>query len=189
MNRLRTSSRLSDSKKIFSRYKRDMERVALSHEEPLKLALVGEIYVINEPAVNKDVEKLLGSMEQRVRVYRDLDVTSWLSCRILKTPKGVWDYWQITKAARKYLPVDVGGHGQETVGEAVLAHSLGMDGVLHLFPFTCMPEIIAQSILIKVSEELDLPILSLMISEQTGVAGIRTRLEGVCDLLEGEGGI
>jgi predicted nucleotide-binding protein (sugar kinase/HSP70/actin superfamily) len=95
------------------------------------------------------------------------------------------EYHNTVRAATGYLPVDIGGHGQESVGEAVLARIRGMDGVLHLFPFTCMPEIIAQSILVKVSNDLDIPVLSLMISEQTGVAGLRTRLEAFCDLLEG----
>ena len=81
--------------------------------------------------------------------------------------------------------MDVGGHGQESVGEAVRAGMCGMDGAVHLFPFTCMPEIIAQSILVKVSDDLDIPVLSMMISEQTGVAGLRTRLEAFCDFLAG----
>ena len=48
-----------------------------------------------------------------------------------------------------------------------------------------MPEIVAQGILVKVSQDLDIPVLSLMVSEQTGAAGLRTRLEAFCDLLEG----
>jgi len=48
-----------------------------------------------------------------------------------------------------------------------------------------MPEIIAQNILVQVSEDLDMPVLSLMISEQTGVAGLKTRVEAFCDVLYG----
>ena len=176
---------LAGSRQAFRRYKRDMETIPLTDEEPLKVVLAGEIYVINEPFVNKDIEKMLGSFEHRVRVYRTLDVTSWLNCRVFKTPGAIMEYHNTVRAATGYLPVDIGGHGQESVGEAVLARIRGMDGVLHLFPFTCMPEIIAQSILVKVSNDLDIPVLSLMISEQTGVAGLRTRLEAFCDLLEG----
>ena len=36
--------------------------------------IVGEIYVINEPFVTKEIERMLGSLEQRVRVYKNLDV-------------------------------------------------------------------------------------------------------------------
>jgi predicted nucleotide-binding protein (sugar kinase/HSP70/actin superfamily) len=169
----------------FGRYKRDMASIPLTDEKPLKVVVAGEIYVINEPFVNRDVEKLLGSFERRIRVYRTLDVTGWLNCRIFKTPRALLEYRSTVRAAAGYLPVDVGGHGQESVGEAVRAGMCGMDGVVHLFPFTCMPEIIAQSILVKVSDDLDIPVLSMMISEQTGVAGLRTRLEAFCDFLAG----
>ena len=128
---------------------------------------------------------MLGSMEQRIRVYKNLDVSSWVKTHLLMSPKAIFEHKRVVRAANRYLPVSVGGHGQESIGETVLAKKAGMDGVIHLFPFTCMPEIIAQSVLVQISEDLDLPILSLMLSEQTGVAGLKTRLEAFCDVLYG----
>ena len=136
-------------------------------------------------SLGQHVEKTLGSLEQRVLVHRKLDLSNWVNYHLFKTPGAVMNYRNVTRMAEPYLPVEVGGHGQESVGEAVLAKRHGYDGVLHLFPFTCMPEIIAQNVLVKVSRDLDLPVLSLMISEQTGVAGLTTRLEAFCDLLDG----
>jgi predicted nucleotide-binding protein (sugar kinase/HSP70/actin superfamily) len=46
-----------------------------------------------------------------------------------------------------------------------------------------MPEIVAHNILTKVSDQLDIPILTLIISDQTGEAGMETRLEAFLDLL------
>jgi predicted nucleotide-binding protein (sugar kinase/HSP70/actin superfamily) len=46
-----------------------------------------------------------------------------------------------------------------------------------------MPEIVAQSILPRVSEEEGMPIMSLTIDEHTADAGLDTRLEAFCDLL------
>lgn len=172
-------------KAVFREYCRDMQRIPRIKVDPLRVAIVGEVYVVNEPFVNKDAERILGSLEQRVRVYRTLDVSSWVDYHIFRLPRAVRHYNTVVKSAEAYLPVNVGGHGQESVGETVLAGKSGMDGVIHLFPFTCMPEIIAQNILVKVSRDLDIPVLSLMISEQTGVAGLETRFEAFCDLLEG----
>ena len=172
-------------KAVFGEYCRDMRQIPRLQVDPLRVAVVGEVYVVNEPFVNKDAEKILGSLEQRVRVYRTLDVTSWVDYHLFRLPRAVTQYNRVVKCANPYLPVNVGGHGQESVGETVLAKMSGMDGVIHLFPFTCMPEIIAQNILVKVSRDLDMPVLSLMISEQTGVAGLETRFEAFCDLLEG----
>ncbi|MGI6642592.1 MAG: acyl-CoA dehydratase activase [Bacillota bacterium] len=168
--------------KEFKRRARDLPRIPT---DPLRVALVGEIYVLNEPFVNKDVEAILGSLEQRVRVHRNLTVTNWLAYHLFRTPKSVISRREVIQAARPYLDVDVGGHGLESVGETVQASLHGMDGAIHLFPFTCMPEIIAQNILVKVSKDRDFPVLSLMISEQTGVQGLVTRLEAFCDLLAG----
>ncbi|MGQ9824037.1 MAG: acyl-CoA dehydratase activase-related protein, partial [Desulfotomaculales bacterium] len=86
--------------------------------------------------------------------------------------------------AEPLLPVSVGGHGRESVGEFVLARQEGVDGVIHLFPFTCMPEIIAQGILVPLAERLEMPFLSLAVNEQTGTAGLQTRLEAFLDVLQ-----
>jgi len=55
--------------------------------------------------------------------------------------------------------------------------------MVHLYPFTCMPEIISRSILPQISKEYDMPVLSLVVDEQTGEAGFQTRLEAFIDLL------
>jgi predicted nucleotide-binding protein (sugar kinase/HSP70/actin superfamily) len=47
-----------------------------------------------------------------------------------------------------------------------------------------MPEIVAQNILNKVSREEDIPILELVLDEQTGKAGYITRIEAFIDLVQ-----
>ncbi len=47
-----------------------------------------------------------------------------------------------------------------------------------------MPEIVAQSILPKVSRHYDMPVLNFILDEHTGEAGMITRLEAFVDLLE-----
>ncbi len=46
-----------------------------------------------------------------------------------------------------------------------------------------MPEIMSQNIFPKMREDVDLPILSLIMDEQTGKAGYLTRLEAFVDLM------
>ena len=87
------------------------------------------------------------------------------------------------EAAWPYLRESVGGHGLETVGQTILAPSEGMDGVIHLYPFTCMPEIVAQNILVQGTRALDIPLLTIIASEQTGEAGVETRIEAFLELL------
>ena len=46
-----------------------------------------------------------------------------------------------------------------------------------------MPEIMSQNIFPAMRENLDIPILSLILDEQTGKAGYLTRLEAFVDLM------
>ena len=58
----------------------------------------------------------------------------------------------------------------------------GYDGLIHLAPFTCMPEIVAQNIMRSTKE--DLPVLALLCDEQMAKPGMITRLEAFVDLLQ-----
>lgn len=87
------------------------------------------------------------------------------------------------EAACPYLCEMIGGHGQDTVGHTVMYAHDGYDGVVQLAPFTCIPEIVAKGVLPSVSLDLDIPIISFFLDEQTGEAGFRTRLEAFVDLL------
>ena len=51
-------------------------------------------------------------------------------------------------------------------------------------PFSCMPEIVSQNILTKVSREEDIPVMTLVLDEQTGKAGYQTRIEAFIDLVK-----
>ena len=46
-----------------------------------------------------------------------------------------------------------------------------------------MPEIMSQNIFPKMREDVDIPILTLIMDEQTGKAGYITRLEAFVDLM------
>lgn len=86
--------------------------------------------------------------------------------------------------AKPYLNHFVGGHGEETVGAAVHYAKQGYDGVIQLLPLGCMPEIVASSILPRIQEDYNIPIMTLTFDEHTGQAGVQTRLEAFMDLLE-----
>jgi predicted nucleotide-binding protein (sugar kinase/HSP70/actin superfamily) len=79
------------------------------------------------------------------------------------------------------LKRDIGGDGWETIGEKVM-HSKEYDGLIHLAPFTCLPEIIAKNIMPATKD--DLPVLTIFCDEQMAKTGMLTRLEAFVDLLE-----
>ena len=143
---------------------------------PLKIGIVGEIYVMLEPFMNLEIEKTLGEMG--VVTHRSIYLTQYTATDVLA--HGTMDVRQL---AYPYLNQFVGGHGQNSVGETILYARNGFDGVVQVAPFTCIPEIVAKSILPRVSQDFRIPVLSLTIDEQTGRAGVETRLEAFIDLL------
>lgn len=167
-----------------------LKRVKEEHEEklrsvpadkeakPLKVNVIGEFYVLLEPFVNMDVEVELGKLG--VEVERSVFISNWTKFSLIFQLFGVSDKERLHRAAMPYLKRDVGGDGWESVGHKVLDDG-NCDGLIHLAPFGCMPEIVAQNIFSSIGS--DIPLLTIICDEQMGKAGMITRLEAFVDLL------
>ncbi len=147
--------------------------------QPLIVGITGEFYVLLEPFSNLDVESELGKLGVEVR--RRLFISGWTKFSLFLNSLGINEMAKIHKAALPYLKRDIGGDGWESVGEKVL-HAKEYDGLIHLAPFTCMPEIVAQNIMPSTKENI--PVLTILCDEQTTKTGMLTRLEAFVDLLE-----
>jgi len=148
------------------------------HARPLVVGITGEFYVLLEPFSSLDVESELGKLGVEVR--RTTFVSEWTKFSLFLNPLGMNEKARIHRAALPYLKRDIGGDGWETVGEKVL-HAKEYDGIVHLAPFTCMPEIVAQNIMPSTKENI--PVLTILCDEQLGKSGLLTRLEAFVDLL------
>ncbi|HHY92150.1 MAG TPA: CoA protein activase [Firmicutes bacterium] len=143
---------------------------------PLKVGLIGEIYVVLEPFANHNVQTMLEEMG--VIADRSIYLAEWTRGNAVVAGER-----DIKGAARPFLSELIGGHGVNSIGETVLYARRGFDGIVQLAPFACIPEIVAKSLLPRVSRDLGIPVLTLFLDEQTGEAGIKTRLEAFVDLL------
>ncbi len=167
--------------KLLRRYDRKMENILTEpSKKPLKVAITGEIYTIIEPFSNLYIEEIL--MDMGVSTTRMLTPAWWVKDMLLKTIK--MNSRKLLEASDEFLPLYIGGHARECIGEAVLAAREGLDGAIQIFPMGCMPEIVSKSILPTISREKNIPILSLVVDEMTGEAGYITRIEAFLDLLE-----
>ncbi|SHF61335.1 Predicted nucleotide-binding protein, sugar kinase/HSP70/actin superfamily [Desulfofundulus australicus DSM 11792] len=148
------------------------------YRDVLRVGIVGEVYVLLEPASNLEIEETLGNLG--VEVERSLFLTGWTRDNTwAETTEGL----TVKEAALPYLPELLGGHGRDSIGNTVLYAKRGFDGVIQLAPFTCIPEIVARTILPRVSEDHSIPVLTFFLDEQTGKAGMATRLEAFVDLM------
>jgi len=146
--------------------------------DPLKIGIIGEIYVVLEPAANHYIQIMLGEMG--VQTDRSIYLSAYTRNNTIVNLEG-----DIFSKARPYLnEAPIGGHGVNSIGETVLYAQHGFDGVVQLAPFACIPEIVAKGILPSVSRDYGIPVLTLFIDEQTGKAGVQTRLEAFVDLLQ-----
>lgn len=161
-----------------------MAGVDIDRNRPvLKVALIGEIYTLLEPFANVNIERHLGYLG--AEIDRSMMLSEWVNDHLfMGLMKNLPSTVRFKKVAAPYLNHFVGGHGEETVGSAVWYAQQGFAGAVQILPFTCMPEIVAQSILPKVSEATGLPIMTLIMDEHAGEAGMITRLEAFIDLLK-----
>ncbi|MCR3922206.1 MAG: CoA protein activase [Firmicutes bacterium] len=180
---LATAHTPKDVNRLYSRALTLLNSVPCNYEKSvLRLGLVGEIYMLLEPYANLQVEKLLGEMG--VEVERSIYISHWIREHLILSSLHIKGSRATKNAAAPYLNHFVGGHGWESIGDTVRYAHRGYDGVIHILPFTCTPEIVAQSILPTVSRQEGIPILSFSLDEQSGEAGFRTRLEAFLDLLQ-----
>lgn len=149
------------------------------NKDPLKISIIGEIYTVIEPFSNLNIEEKL--MDCGVSTVRMLTPSWWVKDAALKPLK--LNSVKVNRAARRYMPYPVGGHGRECIGEASLAKDHGFDGAIQILPMGCMPEIIAKSILPSIQKDKGLPVLTLIVDEVTGEAGFVTRVEAFLDML------
>ena len=163
---------------------RDISNVEIDkNADVIHVDLTGEIYIVNDDFSNQYMERELGAMGVQVR--RSLTVSSFLKDAIIPKifKKGETHLERAYRLAKPYLMRDIGGDALECVSDVLYAKERNVDGLIHVSPFTCMPEIMSQNIFPKMREDVNLPILSLIMDEQTGRAGYITRLEAFVDLM------
>ena len=162
----------------------EMKKVEINKDrEVLHVDITGEIYVVNDEFSNQNIEKELGRMGVQVR--RSLTVSSFLKDAIIPKVfrKGETHLQRADRLAKPYLMRDIGGDALECVSDVAYANERGIDGIIHISPFTCMPEIMSQNIFPAMRENCEIPILPLIMDEQTGRAGYITRIEAFVDLM------
>ena len=162
----------------------EMKKVDINPKrEVLHVDITGEIYVVNDEFSNQSIEKELGRMGVEVR--RSLTITSFLKDAVIPKifRKGETHLQRADRLAKPYLMRDIGGDALECVSDVAYADQRGIDGIIHLSPFTCMPEIMSQNIFPAMRENCEIPILPLILDEQTGRAGYITRIEAFVDLM------
>ncbi len=153
-----------------------------SKGSPLKVVMVGELYTVLEPSINMDIERRLGHLG--VEVHRSAYFSTHIRRGSRMDRKLLKERENLLQVAKPYLNYDVGAECNFSVAETILAAREGYDGVVHVYPFSCMPETNASTILAALGPDLNIPILPMAIDRQDMGLRIDTLLEAYVDVMK-----
>lgn len=151
-------------------------------KNPIKMLITGEGYMVINPHANQDIERRLGEMG--VEVTRTMWFTTQISHALHLDLFNSKSKRKAIQASKPYLRHNLGGECNASIGYPILYKKEGCEGVIQLHPFGCMLEAVAKNILVKVSREYDLPILTFSLNENLSETMIDTRLSAFVDLLQ-----
>lgn len=162
--------------KSYFKYKKMFQQIPLKDKSNcMKVGIIGELYISMEPFASYYLEKELAKMN--IEVKRFTNVTYLLIVKALMKRK-------ILKFSRKYLKYTIGADGADNIARAKYLANHGYDGLIHIKPFGCTPEVTAIPIIQKVCEDMNIPIIYFSFDTSTSEIGIKTRLEAFYDMLK-----
>ena len=142
-------------------------------DRPLRVGIVGDLYTVMEPFGNFDIERKLAS--RGVIISRKMSVSFLLF--------GEAKYRRLRKTCG-YLRYSGGANGLDSVAQSISYARAGYDGVIHVKSFGCTPELNAIPAMVRISRDLNIPILHLSFDTHFSETGLDTRLEAFRDMME-----
>ncbi len=160
----------------YLKYKRKFKKIKINKPKNcLKVGVIGELYTSMEPFSSYFIERELAKMN--IEVKRFTNVTYLLIKKKHHTKK-------MLKYVKEYMKYTIGADGLDNIYRAKKLINEGYDGLIHIKPFGCTPEIGAIPIIKKVCSDYKMPIIFFSFDTQTSEEGIKTRLEAFYDMLK-----
>ena len=157
-------------------YKRRFKDIVLDKpKNPIKIGVVGELYTSMEQFSSYYIEKELSNMN--IEVTRFTDATFLLFTKRLKEKR----YLRIIKDYCRYT---LGADGMDNIARTKILIDKGYDGIIHIKPFGCTPEIGAMKILQNLCQDENIPLMFMTFDTETSEIGIKTRLEAFYDMIQ-----
>lgn len=174
---MKNISSMKEVNLLYKKYKKQIYGVKLRKmkQEDIKIGIVGELFTSMEPFASFNLEEELNKYNCIVKRYT--------TATYLLFEKG-FEQKKVLKAAKKYIKYQLGADGAETIARTLELIDKGYDGIIHIKPFGCVPEINAMPILQKIAQDTSVPIMYLTFDEQTTKTGINTRIEAFYDMIK-----
>lgn len=175
LDELKGVDSFSELRQVYQKYHNQFQKIKINKpKDCLKVGLIGELYTLMEPFSNFFIEKELA--KNRIQVSRFITVTFLLfqKRRMRK---------EILRSAKKYIKYELGADGTDSVAKCKEWADMDYDGLIHVKPFGCIPEINAMPVLQNISNDYNIPVIYFSFDSQTSETGVKTRLEAFKDMI------
>ncbi len=160
--------------KIYMKYKKIYSQIELNQDNKIEILLIGELYSLMDAEASNNIERTLA--KQGIKIIRYTTLTYLLLIKKFMRPILLYK-------GRKYIKYLLGADGAESVVHAIERCKQGIDGIIHIKSFGCVPEINAISTLNKISEDYSTPILYLSFDGENNILNIDTKIEAFKDMI------
>ena len=164
-----------DLRKKFNNYKTIIKNIKLNKpKNNIKIGIIGELFTLMEENANYNIEDML--IKSKVEVKRFTNV----SYLLFKKRKKVKKY--LKKLSN--IKYRMGADALDNIYYTNYLIKNNYDGIIHIKSSFCTPEIGSMSVINKICEENDMPILFLSMDTNTSKVGFETRIEAFIDMIE-----
>lgn len=161
--------------KTYFHYKKRYKSLPIEKpKDCLKIGLVGELYSIMEPYSSCNIERKLASLG--IEVHRFTTLTYLLFQKKFNIKR-------LLRKGKKYLKYHLGADATESVVLTLELAKQNYDGMVHIKSFGCTPELNAMTILEKVSNDYEIPIIYFSFDSGNSDVAVDTRIEAFYDML------
>lgn len=166
----------NEVKTLYLEYKELFKNIPTNKpDNPLRVGIVGELYVLMEPFSNYFLEKELAK--------KGIEVTRFITVSYLLFDKEHGNKKKIIALGDPYIKFDLGADGTDSVARTHQLAKEKFDGIIHIKPFGCIPEVNSMVPLQRISRDFNIPIIYFSFDSQTSETGVKTRLEAFHDML------
>ena len=175
---------LSEIVKFYKNIKEhDYKKTIWSSEKP-NIGIIGEIFTCIDETTNYGIENKIRKLG--ANPYNTLTISEFLNESIINKilPFRKDEKKKYKKEASKYLNGELGGHGYENLYNLLWLIDKKVDGVLHILPLTCSPEVAVETFINGICKDNNVPLLRINIDENDSELNLETRLETYIELIK-----
>jgi predicted nucleotide-binding protein (sugar kinase/HSP70/actin superfamily) len=174
--------------KYFGMIQNEDSKYSIWSEEKPNIGIIGEIYCACDERANHHLEDKIKKFG--ATPYNTARVGDFIKDRI-KKKLGVFNFElfngeiaKFRKLAKGYFNGDLGGHSLENIANLMHMCERKVDGIIHIFPLSCMPEATIEPYINKICRDNNVPLLRLYIDENNSEVNLETRLETFIELIK-----